>query len=146
LEPEPGKTKLLCPNFNGARNWPTTAFNPVSYILYVPLVETCADYSWTPRSPGQIAAGGDDIHADTRPRPDGDGKFGRIEAINLATGKVLWIHRQRAPLVSSLTSDCGRRGLRGSPGPLLQRLSRGDRQAPSADSAQCGSQFVSCDL
>ncbi len=30
LEPEPGKTKLLCPNSNGARNWPTTAFDPAS--------------------------------------------------------------------------------------------------------------------
>jgi alcohol dehydrogenase (cytochrome c) len=107
LEPEPGKTKLLCPNANGARNWPTTAFDPASYILYVPLVETCADYSWTPRSPGQIAAGGDDIHFAQRPRPDSDGKFGRIEAINLATGKVMWIHRQRAPLVSSLLATAG---------------------------------------
>ena len=62
LEPEPGKTKLLCPNANGARNWPTTAFDPASYMLYVPLVETCADYSWTPRSAAEIAAGGDDIH------------------------------------------------------------------------------------
>jgi alcohol dehydrogenase (cytochrome c) len=42
-----------------------------------------------------------------RPRPDGDGKFGRIEAINLATGKVLWIHRQRAPLVSSMLATGG---------------------------------------
>jgi alcohol dehydrogenase (cytochrome c) len=107
LEPEPGKTKLLCPNANGARNWPTTAFDPASYILYVPLVETCADYSWTPRSAAQIAAGGDDIHFAQRPRPDGDGKFGRIEAINLATGRVLWIHRQRAPLVSSLLATAG---------------------------------------
>ncbi len=107
LEPEPGKTKLLCPNANGARNWLTTAFDPASYILYVPLVETCADYSWTPRSPAQIAAGGDDIHFAQKPRPDGDGKFGRLEAINLATGKVLWIHRQRAPLVSSLLATGG---------------------------------------
>jgi len=107
LEPEPGKTKLLCPNANGARNWPTTAFDPASYILYVPLVETCADYSWTPRSAAQIAAGGDDIHFAERPRPDGDGKFGRIEAINLATGRVVWIHRQRAPLVSSLLATGG---------------------------------------
>ncbi len=107
LEPEPGKTKLLCPNANGARNWLTTAFDPATYILYVPLVETCADYSWTPRSPGQIAAGGDDIHFGQRPRPDNDGKLGRIEAINLATGKVLWIHRQRAPLVSSLLATGG---------------------------------------
>jgi len=107
LEPEPGKTKLLCPNANGARNWLTTAFDPASYILYVPLVETCADYSWTPRSAAQIAAGGDDIHFAQKPRPDGDGKFGRVEAINLATGKVLWIHRQRAPLVSSLLATGG---------------------------------------
>jgi alcohol dehydrogenase (cytochrome c) len=107
LEPEPGKTKLLCPDANGARNWLTTAFDPASYILYVPLVEDCADYSWTPRSAAQIAAGGDDIHFAVRPRPDGDGKFGRIEAINLATGKVLWIHRQRAPLVSSLLATGG---------------------------------------
>jgi alcohol dehydrogenase (cytochrome c) len=107
LEPEPGKTKLLCPNANGARNWLTTAFDPASYILYVPLVETCADYSWTPRSAEQIAAGGDDIHFAQKPRPDGDGKFGRLEAINLATGKVLWIHRQRAPLVSSLLATGG---------------------------------------
>jgi glucose dehydrogenase len=55
LEPEPGKTKLLRPNASGARNWPTTAFAPATYILCVPLVETCADYRWTPRSPGQIA-------------------------------------------------------------------------------------------
>jgi alcohol dehydrogenase (cytochrome c) len=107
LEPEPGKTKLLCPNANGARNWPTTAFDPASSVLYVPLVETCADYSWTPRSAAQIAAGGDDIRFAQRPRPDGDGKFGRIEAINLATGRVLWIHRQRAPLVSSLLATAG---------------------------------------
>jgi alcohol dehydrogenase (cytochrome c) len=107
LEPEPGKTKLLCPDANGARNWLTTAFDPATYILYVPLVEDCADYSWTPRSAAQIAAGGDDIHFAVRPRPDGDGKFGRIEAINLATGKVLWIHRQRAPLVSSLMATGG---------------------------------------
>jgi alcohol dehydrogenase (cytochrome c) len=107
LEPEPGKTKLLCPNADGARNWPTTAFDPASYILYVPLVEACTDYSWTPRGAAQIAAGGDDIHFAQRPRPNGDGKFGRIEAINLATGRVLWTHRQRAPPVSSLLATGG---------------------------------------
>ena len=107
LEPEPGKTKLLCPNANGWRNWPTTAFDPASYILYVPLVETCTDYSWTPRSAAQIAAGGDDIHFAQRPRPDSDGNFGRLEAINLATGRVAWTHRQRAPFVSSVLATGG---------------------------------------
>jgi alcohol dehydrogenase (cytochrome c) len=107
LDPVPGKTALLCPNSNGARNWPTTAYDPGSYILYVPLVETCADYSWVPRGAAEVAAGGNDIRFATRPRPDSDGKFGRLEAINLATGKVVWIHRQRAPLVSSLLVTAG---------------------------------------
>jgi len=34
-------------------------------------------------------------------------KFGRLEAINLATGRVSWIHRQRAPLVSSRLATAG---------------------------------------
>lgn len=107
LDPGPGKKALLCPNSNGARNWPTTAYDPASYILYVPLVESCADYSWVPRSAAEVATGGNDIRFATRPRPDSDGKFGRLEAINLATGKVAWIHRQRAPLVSSLLVTAG---------------------------------------
>jgi alcohol dehydrogenase (cytochrome c) len=107
LEPVPGKTALLCPNSNGARNWPTTAFDPASYILYVPLVESCANYSWTPRSAADVAAGGNDIRFATRARPNSDGKFGRLEAINLATGKVVWTHRERAPLVSSLLATGG---------------------------------------
>lgn len=107
LEPAPGKSALLCPNSNGARNWPTTAFDPVTNILYVPLVESCANYSWQPRSAAEVATGGNDIRFATRPRPDSDGKFGRLEAINLASGKVAWIHRQRAPLVSSLLVTAG---------------------------------------
>jgi alcohol dehydrogenase (cytochrome c) len=107
VEPASGKTALLCPNSNGARNWPTTAFDPASYILYVPLVESCAEYSWNPRSAAEVATGGNDIRFATRPRPDSDGEFGRLEAINLATGKVVWTHRQRAPLVSSLLVTAG---------------------------------------
>jgi len=107
LEPVLGKTALLCPNSNGARNWPTTAFDPASYILYVPLVESCANYSWIPRSAADVAAGGNDIRFATRARPNSDGKFGRLEAINLATGKVVWTHRERAPLVSSLLATAG---------------------------------------
>jgi alcohol dehydrogenase (cytochrome c) len=107
LEPEPGKSALLCPNSNGARNWPTTAYDPGSFILYVPITESCADYSWEPRSAGAIANGGNDIRFALRPRPDSDGKFGRVEAINLATGKVVWTHRQRTPLVSSLLATAG---------------------------------------
>ena len=30
-----------------------------------------------------------------RPRPDSDGKYGRVQAINLETKKTVWMTRQR---------------------------------------------------
>jgi alcohol dehydrogenase (cytochrome c) len=54
-----------------------------------------------------VAAGGDDIHGILRPRPDSDGKFGRIEAINLRTSQIVWTHRQRAELTSSMLALAG---------------------------------------
>ncbi|MFT7265510.1 MAG: alcohol dehydrogenase (cytochrome c), partial [Halioglobus sp.] len=37
-----------------------------------------------------------------RPRPDSDGKYGRLQAINLQTGELAWAHRQRAPRTSGI--------------------------------------------
>ncbi len=107
LEPEANKTKLLCPNANGARNWPATSYDPETKILYVPLAETCADFTWVPRDAAQTATGGLDMQFASRPRPDSDGKFGRIEAINLETRKVVWVDRQRAPIASAMLSTAG---------------------------------------
>ena len=42
-----------------------------------------------------------------RPRADSDGKYGRLEAINLETRKVLWTYRQRAPLSSGVLATAG---------------------------------------
>ena len=107
LEPEANKAKLLCPNANGARNWPATSYDPETRILYVPLAESCADFTWAPRNDSETAAGGQDMQFASRPRPDSDGKFGRIEAINLETKKVVWVDRQRAPIASSMLSTSG---------------------------------------
>src|SRR4029079_5202410 len=38
---------------------------------------------------------------------DSDGKYGRLEAINLETRKVLWTNRQRAPLSSGVLATAG---------------------------------------
>jgi alcohol dehydrogenase (cytochrome c) len=42
-----------------------------------------------------------------RPRPDSDGKYGRVEALNLETKKVLWIDRQRAPQTTCTLATAG---------------------------------------
>lgn len=108
LKPEPKATKLLCPHGGGARNWLATSFDPHTKILYIPMVEYCAKFTWIPRTHEQDVKGGSDMHWVTVTRPDTDGKIGRVEAINIETGKVVWIRRQRAPEASSiLTTDGG---------------------------------------
>jgi alcohol dehydrogenase (cytochrome c) len=107
LAPEANVTKLLCPHGGGARSWPSTSYDAASHILYVPLVEDCSDFTWIPRSPAETAAGGNDMHWVVRPRPDSDGKFGRVEAINLETGQVVWTRRQRAPEVAAILTTAG---------------------------------------
>ncbi len=107
FEPAANKTDFICPDANGARNWPATSYDPGTHILYVPLAETCMDYTWVPRDPAQTAAGGLDIRYNLRMPPDSDGKMGRIDAVNLETKKMVWIDSQRAPIASAMLATAG---------------------------------------
>jgi alcohol dehydrogenase (cytochrome c) len=108
LEPQAGRTDLICPTATGARSWPTTAFDPTSGYLYVPLLDNnCMDYSWVQRDATDIATGGQDMRLRARPKPGNDGNFGRIDAIDLKTRQVVWSQRQRAPIASSLLASAG---------------------------------------
>ena len=79
-----------------------------SSYLYVPLLDNnCMDYSWVERDADKIAAAGMDVRLGARPKPGNDGNFGRIEAIDLKTSKVVWSKRQRAPIASSLLASAG---------------------------------------
>ncbi len=107
LEPEAGKTRIVCPSTTGARSWPATSLDPQTHIVYVPMTESCMQYSFTPRPPEEVAAGGVDIRYPNQARPDSDGNFGRIQAVNLETRQVVWTHRQRAPIASSALATAG---------------------------------------
>jgi alcohol dehydrogenase (cytochrome c) len=122
-EPAPGKSSHFC---SAERNWPTTAYDPATHILYVPTgAISCADYSWPTRDAAAVAKGGVDYRRTGSPASDNDGKFGRIQAINLITGKTIWTERQRATQASSLLTTAG--GVLFSGG--------GDRQFSAYDSA-----------
>jgi len=102
LEPVSGKQLHLCPSSSGARSWPTTALDPDSHVVYVPMVETCTGYTWTARSPEEVKKGGLDMAYPSQPPKDSDGNFGRLEAIDLNTRQPLWTVRQRAGMTSSV--------------------------------------------
>jgi alcohol dehydrogenase (cytochrome c) len=107
LEPEAGKAKLMCPNSIGARNWMSTAINPDSGVLFVPILENCADYTYSPGNAAQTAKGGIDIHFGARVPPNHDGNFGRLVALDLRKRQISWTHRQRLPLASSVLATGG---------------------------------------
>jgi len=107
LEPVDGTALLLCPGNLGARNWPATSLNPATGMLFIPMLESCADFTYERRSSREIAGGGSDIRFSPRFRPDSDGNLGRMVALDLATQKVQWTYRQRLPLASSLLATAG---------------------------------------
>ena len=100
--PQPNVEMLICPSALGGRDWPATAFNPATRILYVPLNEACMNFKWQP-GPGNSF----DIALPTRPRPDSDGMVGRVQAIDLQTRKTLWTQRRRAPESSAILATAG---------------------------------------
>jgi alcohol dehydrogenase (cytochrome c) len=100
FKPEPNVEKTVCPSALGGRNWPSTAYNPQSGVLFVPLNEDCMGFLWTP---GPTF----DIRPYPIARPDSDGMIGRVEAVDLATGKTLWVRRERASHASSILATAG---------------------------------------
>jgi alcohol dehydrogenase (cytochrome c) len=107
LEPVPGKPMLLCPGNLGARNWPATSLNPATGMLFVPTLESCAEFTWAPRGAKETANGGSDIRFSPKMRPGSDGKLGRMMAIDLNARRIVWTQRQHMPLASSLLATAG---------------------------------------
>lgn len=102
LVPGDGKVKVVCPHAGGGKSWIPSAYNDASKILYVPVEETCM--SLTPTGEGGIFGG---VSLSIQPRADSDGRFGRLQAINVETGKTLWMDRQRAALSSGVLDTAG---------------------------------------
>ncbi len=85
----------ICPDWLGARNMQTTAYNAATGILFIPLSDTCLD---------------DDTGERWQKYPDSstDGSYGIIRAVNLATRETVWTQRQTGPqAAANLITDGG---------------------------------------
>jgi alcohol dehydrogenase (cytochrome c) len=105
LVPGDGETKFVCPHAGGAKSWLPSSYNPRTRILYVPLVESCMDL--TPVAPGGRGSLTTGVRWSLRPRPNSDGLYGRIQAINLDTRQTVWTDRQRAPMTTGTLATAG---------------------------------------
>ncbi len=105
LYPGDGQKRTVCPHAGGAKNWIPGSYNPDTGILYVALVESCMDMLPVPAGErGSLSTG---VRWAIRPRLDSDGRYGRLQAVNVQTGKTLWTDRQRAPLTSGTLATAG---------------------------------------
>ena len=89
----------------GGRSWSPTAYDPTTQIVYVPIVEACMDL--VPVAEGERGSLTTGVRWTVRPRPESDGQYGRLEAINLETKETVWIARQRAPQTTGALVTAG---------------------------------------
>ena len=86
LTPGNGQTVMTCPHAGGSKNWLPDSYNPDSHVLFVSLVEACMDL--LPVAPGGRGSLSTGVRWALRPRPDSDGKYGRVHAIDIETKKT----------------------------------------------------------
>jgi alcohol dehydrogenase (cytochrome c) len=109
VKPEkiPGRDKgpvFVCPHGGGGRNWSPTSWNPQSRTFFVNARDVCTDL--TPASgAGFLSTGVNAVYA---PPPNGDGKYGVLQAIDLQSGRKLWeVRRRQTPDMGILTTAGG---------------------------------------
>ena len=105
LIPGGSDTITVCPHAGGAKSWIPESFNPETKTMFVPLVESCMDL--IPVAPGGRGSLSTGVRWALRPRADSDGRYGRLEAINFETRKVVWTNRQRAPQSTGVLATAG---------------------------------------
>ncbi len=105
LIPGSGEKITVCPHAGGAKIWLPGSYNSATKILYVPLVESCMDM--IPVAKGERGALSSGVRWTVRPPLDTDGRYGRLQAINLETRQTVWTQRQRAPQTTGTLATAG---------------------------------------
>ncbi len=100
-----GSVQLVCPHGAGAKNFLPAAYIASRRVVIAPLNEACMDLFPVPGGgTGGLSSG---VNWGIRPRPDDDGNYGRLQAIDLATRETVWTTRQRAPQTSGVLATAG---------------------------------------
>ena len=95
--------RTVCPFYQGGRNWHASSINNDSGLLFVPMFEVCMDTLLD--DSGTLLTTG--MRADTRPVPDTDGNYGRLQAIDLNTREPAWQYRQEVVPASASLATAG---------------------------------------
>ncbi len=95
----------VCPHPGGGREWTPGSYNPQSHTVYLPLNEFCMELRRAP--PGTPASLSSGVDWSLTPRADSDGRYGRVQAVNLQTRQTAWKMRERAPFTTGALDTAG---------------------------------------
>jgi alcohol dehydrogenase (cytochrome c) len=101
--PSAEMAQLVCPFAAGGRNWQVSSINPDTKIIFMPIAQMCMNGG--PVGGSSIMSSG--VALDPTPFPGRDGEFGRLQAMNLQTGEMLWDFREMAPPTSAIVATAG---------------------------------------
>jgi alcohol dehydrogenase (cytochrome c) len=73
--------------------------------MFVPYAEVCMDLA--PVRAGERGLLTTGVRMAIRPQPGSDGLYGRLQAINLETGKTAWTVRERTPVMTGTLATAG---------------------------------------
>lgn len=104
-KPGVGKTATACPATGGGNNWFGLAFSPDTGYAYVPTMEFCMTIQGTvpEYQAGQTFTGA----MNQKYIPDDVAGAGALQAIDVATGQVVWRHDQQMPVRSPVMATAG---------------------------------------
>ena len=99
---------LVCPSLGGGKNWPAGTYSPLTGLMYQPQQNLChlqTGYTETPTAEDGYATSWlvvEDPAVTGDPYP-----VGRIDAIDVSTGRQAWRHEQRAAVLGTAVSTAG---------------------------------------
>ena len=99
---------LQCSAGYGDKNWPAGSYDAATQITYESLVEVCGESA--PHMLGvnnEAYKVGSEETRMARYQQGSDGNIGRLDAVNWATGKILWSTRQRASMTGATVATAG---------------------------------------
>jgi alcohol dehydrogenase (cytochrome c) len=106
LIPGDGTVQMVCPHGAGVKNYQPASYAAGSRRLFVPMTEACMDVFPIPGGAGRGALSSG-VNWGIRPRPESDGLYGRLQAIDLETREPAWTVRGRAPYTSGVLATAG---------------------------------------
>jgi alcohol dehydrogenase (cytochrome c) len=105
--PALGQQIDFCPSTAGFKSWRAMAFHPQTRAFYVPVLMTCQKGTFADVPKVEGGGGLGQGRRENYYHPESGDNLAQFVAMDSATGRILWLHRQRAPFNTAALTTAG---------------------------------------